>query len=65
MSKIHWSFCVPSSCSPQQIETLLQLQLNNFSRDTVLSIKAYVDPKLCQIKESLLSKIDGSTIMTM
>ncbi|CAO1388079.1 unnamed protein product [Diamesa hyperborea] len=65
MSKIHWSFCVPSSCSPQDVETLLQSHLNEFTRDTVLSIKAYVDPKLCQVKESLSSKIDGSTIMTI
>ena len=64
-SKILWSFCVPSSCTPQEVETLLQSQLNDFTKDTVLSIKAYVDPKLCQVKESLSSKIDGSTIMTM
>ncbi|KAL5276597.1 hypothetical protein ACFFRR_002050 [Megaselia abdita] len=49
---INWGICVPSSCSPQDIEFTIKEYLQNFSENLGMDFQVRVEPGLCQTKSN-------------
>ncbi|KAI5700102.1 hypothetical protein M8J75_014303 [Diaphorina citri] len=56
-SSINWAVCVPSSCSPQDVETSMESTLHKYLANTGLKYRVRVDPEMCQIREDFTPTI--------
>ncbi len=52
-SIIHWSICVPSSCSYTDVKEILQTNLNSFTNSTPIKFQVQVDQSSCYIKSKV------------
>lgn len=49
-SQINWGLCVPSTCTPKEVEIVLGEKLRNFFNDSNVSIDVRVEESMCQVK---------------
>lgn len=45
---INWGICIPSSCTPKDVEYSVIQFLNNMTTNTGISFKVRVEPQMCQ-----------------
>nr|XP_023016320.1 nose resistant to fluoxetine protein 6 [Leptinotarsa decemlineata] len=62
-SSINWALCVPSACSPREVELGLRRTVNRILEGTEIQIRYEVDPAMCQKKVEF--KIPLSTYITV
>ncbi|CAG9854245.1 unnamed protein product [Phyllotreta striolata] len=51
-SSINWALCVPSACSPNDVELGLRNTVQNILDGTEIEVRYEVDPTMCQKKEN-------------
>lgn len=64
-SEIHWALCVPSSCTFQEVEAVLNDKLQNFFDDPAIVIEVQVKENMCQVKSNWASQISAGSIISM
>lgn len=68
-SSIHWSVCVPRSCSPKDVQTSLEATTASLSEGTGLTTSVMVVPEMCQQAEPFSlprsTKIVGSLFLIL
>lgn len=52
-SQVNWGFCIPSSCSHQELELILKEKLDNFFNSSAIDVKVQVRKNMCQTKQTL------------
>ncbi|GAB0089047.1 uncharacterized protein DMENIID0001_035260 [Sergentomyia squamirostris] len=61
-STINWALCVPSGCSPGDIELSLLEYAKEFTAATKIDLKVRVEREMCQTRESQ-SKVEHNTLI--
>ncbi|CAH0557874.1 unnamed protein product [Brassicogethes aeneus] len=61
-SSINWALCVPSSCTPTDVELGLKKTVNKFIEGTDLKVQYEVDPAMCQSKSETKDIPDSTKI---
>lgn len=49
---INWAVCVPSTCTPNDIQNSLKEYVQNFTAGTGVQVKIRVDPQMCHVKNT-------------
>lgn len=50
-SEIHWAFCVPSACSPQEVEISIKQTLTKVFNETEINFEVEVNDNQCCVKD--------------
>lgn len=65
-SEIHWGLCVPSACTPQEIEFSLLQSLENVLEKTGIQVEVQVKDDQCSIRDdNWIFKLDSTAICVM
>lgn len=61
-STINWAVCVPSSCTPNDVELVIKDYVARFMQDTGINVKVKVDKEMCQVKDiNWIENLDSNT----
>ena len=61
-STINWGFCIPASCSADDLATSLTESFQTDLKETAVTFRVKVDPDLCYVKENLQGVSAGKKV---